>query len=94
MQSRIHRFEPNIYYYTFGPNKPALSVRSGDSIIVKTRDAGGSNERSEPMPEELKQKNDFTILRQSNPLVGPIYVEDAHQGRTGGVYSRNRSTAM
>lgn len=79
-QGKIHRLEPGIYYYTFGPNKPALSVRSGDSVIARTRDAGGSNERSEPMPEELKQKSNATILRQSNPLVGPIYVENANPG--------------
>ena len=79
-EGKIHRFKPNIYYFTFGPNKPALTVKSGDSVIAKTRDAGGGNERSEPLPEEQKQKIDGTVLRQANPLVGPIYVEEANPG--------------
>ena len=72
-KGKIHRFEPNIYYFTFGPNEPALTVKSGDSIIAKTRDAGG-------IPEEQKQKSDATVFHHANPLVGPIFVEDADPG--------------
>ena len=78
----IHRFEPRIYYYTFGPNEPALTVESGDTVIACTRDAGGFNERTEPIPDEQRQRSDVTVLINGNPLVGPIYVEEAEPGDT------------
>ncbi len=60
-EGQIHRLEPKIYYFTFGPNEPAaLTIRSGDHVVTKTRDAGGSNEKMEPIPEIQKQKSDIT----------------------------------
>lgn len=81
-KSIIHKLESRIYYYTFGPNQPALTVKSDDTIVALTRDAGGLNEKMEPMPEEQKQQSDVTSFRESNPLVGPIYVEEAEPGDT------------
>ena len=78
----IHKFEPRIYYYTFGPNEPALTVKSGDIVVVATRDAGGFDEKMEPILEEKKQRSDVTLFRESNPLVGPIYVEESQPGDT------------
>jgi len=79
-ENKIHHLEPQIYYYTFGPNKPALTVSSGDTVVAPTRDARGYDTEMQPIPEELKQRSDTTEFRESNPLVGPIYVEGAEVG--------------
>lgn len=81
-EGQIHRLEPKMYYFTFGPNEPALIVKSGERVITKTRDARGTNEKMEPIPKTQRQKSDITTIRQSNPLVGPIYVEGANPGDT------------
>ncbi len=78
----IHKIEPSIYYYTFGPNEPALIVKSGDIVVANTRDARGFDENMEPLSEKQKQRSGATSLRESNPLVGPIYVEEAQPGDT------------
>ncbi|NLC58404.1 MAG: acetamidase [Armatimonadetes bacterium] len=75
-----HRLQPEIYYYTFGPNPPALRVRSGDRVVARTRDARGYDETMAPLPEERKQRHPDCEYCSSNPLVGPIYVEDANPG--------------
>ena len=81
-KSTIHKLEPRIYYYTFGPNEPALTVKSGDTIVAATRDPAGFNEKMEPIPEEQKQRSDVTFFFEANPVVGPIYVEEAEPGDT------------
>lgn len=78
----IHKLEPRIFYYTFGPNEPALIIRSGDIVVATTRDAGGFDEKMESILELQKQRSDITSFRESNPLVGPIYVEEAKPGDT------------
>jgi acetamidase/formamidase len=40
----------------------------------------------DPMPEELKQRSEVTEFRESNPLVGPIYIEGAEVGDTLAVH--------
>ncbi|MBM3240811.1 acetamidase [Candidatus Poribacteria bacterium] len=85
-QNKIHKLEPQIYYYTFGPNEPALTVSSGDTVVASTRDARGYNTVMQPIPEELKQRSAATAFRESNPLVGPIYVEGAEVGDTLAVH--------
>lgn len=81
-KSATHKFEPRIYHYTFGPNESALTVKSGDIVVAMTRDAGGFNEKMEPIPEEQKQRSEVTLLCERNPLVGPIYVAEAQPGDT------------
>jgi len=79
---KTHKFQPQIYYYTFGPSEPALTIHSGDIVVTTTRDARGFDENLEPIPEMQKQRSDITSLREANPLVGPIYVEEARPGDT------------
>ncbi|HIE14260.1 TPA: acetamidase, partial [Candidatus Bathyarchaeota archaeon] len=76
----IHRFKPLRYYFTFGPNEPALKIKSGDTIITTTVDARGFNEYLEPIPPEMKQKSEGVTFYEGNPLVGPFFVEDAEPG--------------
>jgi len=79
---KIHKFQPQIYYYTFGPNEPALTIHSGDIVVTTTRGTMGIDGKPEPIPETQKQRSDITSYRESNPLVGPIYVKEAKPGDT------------
>jgi len=92
-----HRIKPLVYYYTFGPNEPAVHVKPGDVVIATTIDAGGHDMNGDPLPPEMKQTIPGTSLRESNPLVGPIYIDGAKPGDTLEVeiqrISLNRSTA-
>jgi acetamidase/formamidase len=75
-----HALEPKQYNYTFGVSEPALRIESGDTITAETRDAMGQNALGDPMPEEMKQRIPGTSLKESNPAVGPIYVEGTEEG--------------
>ncbi|MBI1877614.1 MAG: acetamidase/formamidase family protein [Chloroflexi bacterium] len=94
----IHHLEPQRYYYTFGPGEPTLRVRSGDTVVAETRDAFGYDAQRNPLPNSLKQHVPGTTLRESNPLVGPVYVEDAKAGDLLAVHIRrirlNRNFAL
>ncbi len=81
-KSAVHKLKTFIYYYTFGPNEPALIVKSGDIVIAITCDARAFDENMEPILEEKKQRSDDTFFCESNPLVGPIYVGEAQPGDT------------
>ena len=83
-----HRIEPHVFYYTFGPHEPVLHVQSGDTVIAETRDAFGYDARRNPLPESMKQRIPGTALRESNPVVGPIYVEEAGEGDLLAVHIR------
>ena len=75
-----HLLIPRIFHYTFGPHEPALCIDSGDSVIAETRDAFGLDSERNPLPEKLKHRVAGTVLRESNPVVGPIYVDGAEEG--------------
>ncbi len=77
-----HKFNPTMYYLTFGPNEPAYHVKAGDKVTTSTVDARGYDSHGESVPEEAKQKIAGTFLNPANPLVGPFYVEDADVGDT------------
>jgi amidase len=76
----IHHLEPQRYYYTFAPHPPALRIRSGDMVIAETMDALGYDAHGQPAPQAMKHRVSGTSLRESNPTVGPIYVEEAAEG--------------
>ncbi len=77
-----HRFEPKIYYHTYGPNEPAHHIAPGDIIVAPTVDAGGNDGDGNPIPDEMRQKAKGTVLSRSNPLTGPFYVDGAEPGDT------------
>jgi amidase len=83
-----YHLEPEIYYYTFAAHRPALRVQSGDVIVSETRDAFGLDATRNPLPEEKKAAVPGTTLRESNPVVGPIYVEGAEEGDLLAVHVR------
>jgi amidase len=75
----LHKFEPSTFHYTFGPGEPALIVNSGDCIVSRTLDAGGFDERMQPI-DELQKPHGDAVLFEANPLVGPIYIKQALPG--------------
>jgi acetamidase/formamidase len=82
----IHRYEPSIFYTTYGANQPALIINPGDTIIAPTVDAGGNDHQGNPISEENRQFMKGTILSLSNPLTGPFYVNGAQIGDILQVY--------
>lgn len=79
-KGKLHRLEPRVYQYTFGPDEPVLRIRSGDSITASTVDAGGFDCCGNPLAEHQKQKSKVTTFQEVNPLVGPIWIEEAQPG--------------
>ena len=75
-----HHLDPKIYYYTFAMHEPALRVHSGDTVVSVAPDAFGYDAERNPLPEHMKHKVEGTVLQESNPVVGPIYVEEADVG--------------
>ena len=78
--AKTHRLEPTVFHYTYGPNEPAITVRPGDSVVTKVRDASGLDENLKPLPRSMKARSPVTRYYEGNPLVGPIAVEGAEPG--------------
>ncbi|MCL5950170.1 MAG: acetamidase/formamidase family protein [Chloroflexi bacterium] len=79
-EGMLHVLEPIIYLYTWGPSEPLQRIASGDSVTASTRDARGFDKHGNALQEDQKQKSDATSFQESNPLVGPIWVENAEPG--------------
>jgi amidase len=80
-KNKAHVFEPQRYWNYFAPYGPELTISSGDTVTVETpRDCHRFNKDFPPIPDQMKQRSQVTVLNQSNPLVGPIYVEGAEVG--------------
>jgi len=79
-EDKLHRLEPRVYQYTFGPNEPLVRIRSGDSVTTSTVDAQGLDRNGNPLAEHQKQRSKATVFQESNPLVGPIWIEEAQPG--------------
>ncbi|MBN1642904.1 MAG: acetamidase/formamidase family protein [Anaerolineae bacterium] len=76
----LHRLEPQVYHYTFAAHPPALRIEPGDRVVAETRDAFGLDRHRQPLPEAMKPDAPGTSLRESNPVVGPVYVQGAKEG--------------
>src|SRR5215813_8445881 len=64
--AEVHQIVATTYYNTFSRAHPALKrVRPGDTVVTKTIDAGGQDEK------------DVRRGQPSNPLTGPFYIEGA-----------------
>ena len=81
-----HQIAPDVFYYTFGPHEPAVRIHSGDTVVAETRDAFGYDAGRNPLPDHMKQTAADTALQESNPVVGPIYIEEARPGDLLAVY--------
>lgn len=78
----LHRYSPKFYYHTYGPNPACLKIKSGDTIVTSTVDAGGLDENGVMVPDDIRQNSPDTSYNGSNPLTGPFYVEGADPGDT------------
>ena len=89
---------PKTYYYTFASHEPALRIASGDTVVAETRDATGEDARGQKMPAGMKQRIPGSSVRESNPVVGPIFIEDAVVGDTLSIHidriALNRNYAL
>jgi acetamidase/formamidase len=75
-----HTFLPKRYHYTFGPHTPELTIASGDTLTVRTRDCHGEDHLLNPLPDDMKPSAPGVDFMQSNPVVGPVLVEGALRG--------------
>jgi amidase len=83
-----YHLRPTVFNYTYGPGAPLATIKSGDTVVAETYDAMGFDAQRRPLPENMKQHVPGTSLRQSNPVVGPIYVEGAEEGDLLAVHIR------
>jgi len=82
MATKMHHINPAVVYYTFGPHPPILHIHPGERVTAGTVDARNWDETGEQIPESRRQAAPDTRLRDSNPQIGPIYVEGAEPGDT------------
>ncbi|MEM2122931.1 MAG: acetamidase/formamidase family protein [Candidatus Bathyarchaeia archaeon] len=57
-------------------HKPVLTISPGETVVLETEDAFSGQIRTE------KDRRDLSVAPFSNPLTGPIRVEDAERGDT------------
>jgi amidase len=70
LRAEVHHFVPQVYYRTFASsNPPGLRIKPGDTVVTKTLDAGGGDEKG------VRRHSVF-----GNPLTGPFYIEGAEEG--------------
>ena len=68
---KIKRLKQDKFYYTFSPfNKPTLSIKPGETVVVEVPDA---------FEGKVKTERD-KIPSTMNPMAGPIYIEGAEKG--------------
>jgi len=80
MQRQMHRYEAACYHMSYGPHKPVLWLRSGDTLVVRTLDAGGRDERGRRVSLRRLCQGPGELRSAANPLVGPFGVEEAQPG--------------
>ncbi len=81
-EDHIHRFDPNIFYYTYGPHEPVLRIKAGDTLMTTTIDAYNRDENGDEIPRSMRQHREDTSYVENNPLTGPFFVEEAEVGDT------------
>ncbi len=69
LAAETHKVVPTAYYHTFSrAHPPVARLRPGDTVLTRTIDAGGQDERG------------VRVAEPSNPLTGPFYIEGAEPG--------------
>ena len=67
--AEVHNVTAERYYHSFDHRHPVLSrVKSGDTVITRTLDAGGQDQKG------------VRVSTPSNPLTGPFFIEGAEPG--------------
>ncbi len=77
---KVHEIHQQVYVHMLGASEPVVRVKSGDTIVAETRDAKGLDKDGNPMPEAVIGRRPDTDIISNNPLVGPVFVEEARRG--------------
>jgi acetamidase/formamidase len=82
VQGRIHYFPLDQVHFTWdADNEPVLTVASGDTVVVQTRDVSDNQITPESTADAIASLDWDRVY----PLAGPIAVEGARPGDTLGV---------
>ncbi|MBM4049805.1 MAG: acetamidase [Planctomycetes bacterium] len=76
----IIRFEPQVFYYTYGPHPPALRIQPGQRVETWTADSSNGDPEGRVLPRERRQQGQG--LLEYNGVTGPFHVEGAEPGDT------------
>jgi len=79
-------YNPNMFYFTFGPHESALVLKPGDTLTTATLDSSGCDSNGEKISHDMVQRSKTTEFYESNPLTGPFYLEGAKLGDTLAIY--------
>jgi acetamidase/formamidase len=79
VQGRIHYFPPDQVHFTWDTeNEPVLTVESGDTVVVHTRDVSDNQIAPESTADAIAELDWDRVY----PLSGPIAIEGAQPGHT------------
>ena len=71
-----HTYIPDHHSRVFSAHQePVLRIRPGDTVITKTWDSGGQDEKS-----VRHLQHPYVYPESGNPLTGPFYIEGAERG--------------
>src|SRR5882724_1724971 len=74
--SETHEIYPDHHSRVFSAHeKPVAHIHSGDTVITKTWDSGGQDDKG---TRHLQQP--YVYPESGNPLMGPFYIEEAERG--------------
>jgi len=80
VEGKHYELTPTKYRFLFGPAEPVLTLHSGESLSAFTVDAEGFDCLGNPLTWDKKEVSPTTEFKESNPLVGPIWIEEAYPG--------------
>lgn len=77
---------PEKFYVTFGPHKPAMNLKSGQSLQVTVPDCDGYGPDGKVMDRHRFESSLHAPIMVGNPLAGPYYIEEAQPGDSLGIH--------
>lgn len=76
LRAETHTFYPDHHSSVFSAQgEPVLRIRSGDTVVTRTWDSGGQDEKG---VRHIQQP--YVYPQTGNPLTGPFYIQDAEYG--------------
>ena len=76
LHAETHTIYPNRHSRVFSAYKePVLHIKSGDSVITRTWDSGGADDKG-----RKHIQHPYVYPETGNPLMGPFYIKEADYG--------------
>ncbi len=76
LHAETHEIYPKVHSRVFSAQKePVLRVHSGDTVVTRTWDSGGQDEKG-----VRHLQHPYVYPETGNPLMGPFYIEEADRG--------------